>query len=106
MGLIKGVLSEELGNAIRLKKNYEAEILSHPGGSLVKKKLKGHEYYYLAHRVGRKVKFDYKGKVLSQDFMAQFEKEKKLRKKYKGMVRQLNQRIKYLRRVLRGKEDV
>ena len=106
MGVIKGVLREELENSIRLKEEYKKVLKKRPGGSLVLKDIKGHKYYYLAFRDGKKVKFVYKGKKLSKEFIKEFEKSKQLRKKYKELVQELNKRIKYLRRVLHGKEDV
>ena len=106
MGIIKGVLREELENSLRLKKGYEEAIRAYQGGSLIRKEIKGHKYYYLAFRDGKKVKFIYKGKKLSKDFIAEHEKSKRLKAKYKNLMQQLNKRIKYLRRVLHGKEDV
>ena len=106
MGLIKGVLREELHNSSRLKKSYNKELRKRPGGSIVEKQIRGHKYYYVAFREGDKVRFVYKGKTLSKEFLAEFEKSKRLRKKYKELVRQLTARIKYLRKALHGKENV
>lgn len=106
MGVIKGVLKEELENSIRMKKNYEKALKLHPGGCFVQKEIKGRKYYYLAVRDGKKVRFIYKGKELSKEDMADLEKSKRLRKKYKQFIKKLNDQIKYLRRALRGKEDV
>jgi hypothetical protein len=106
MGLIKGVLKEELGNSIRLKESYNKELMKNPGGSIVEKKIRGHKYYYVAFREGRRVRFIYKGKALTREVLVEFEKSKRLRRKHKEMVRQLTVRIKYLRKVLHGKEDV
>ena len=43
---------------------------------------------------------------LTIKFLAEFEKSKRLRKKYKELIRQLTARIKYLRKALHGKENV
>jgi len=106
MGVIKGVLKEELENSIQLKKEYEKALKSNPGGCIVKKEIRGNNYYYLAIREGKKVKFIYKGKKLSEDDVAQLKKSKQLRNKYKKLIQKLNNQIKYLRKALRGKEDV
>ncbi len=106
MGLIKGVLREELGNSLRLKESYKKELKKRPGGSIVEKQIRGHKYYYVAFRDGGKVRFVYKGKALSKEFLVELEKSRRLRKKYKELVRQLNARIKYLRKALHGKENV
>ena len=106
MGVIKGVLKEELENSIRLKKGYEKALKKYPGGSLIEKEIKGYKYYYLAYRDGNRVRFIYKGKKLSKEFVAELKKSKQLRAKYKKFIHQLNKRIKYLRKSLRGKENV
>lgn len=106
MGLIKGVLKEELENSLRLKEGYKRELKARPGGSIIKKSIHGHSYYYVAYRDGGKVRFIYKGKELSREFREAFDKSKRLRVKYKGLIRQLNARIKYLEKALCGKEDV
>lgn len=106
MGVIKSVLKEELENSIRMKKNYEKALKSHPGGCFVQKEIRRHKYYYLAIRDGKKVKFIYKGKKISKDEIAELEKSKRLRNKYKKLLQKLDRQIKYLRKSLRGKEDV
>ncbi len=106
MGVIKGVLREELDNAVRMKKNYERALKSYSGGCFVQKKIRGHKYYYLAVREGKKVKFIYEGKKLAKENIAKLAKSKQLREKYKGLIKKLNSRIKYLKKVLHGKEDV
>ena len=42
MGLIKGVLKEELGNSLRLKDSYDKELKKRFGGSIVEKRIRGH----------------------------------------------------------------
>ncbi len=106
MGVIKGVLREELENSIRMKKGYEKALKLHPAGCFIQKQIRGHKYYYLAIRDGKKVKFVYKGKRLSKDEIAKLERSKRLRKKYKKSIQKLNRQIKYLRKSLHGKEDV
>jgi len=106
MGVIKGVLREELENSIRMKKEYEKALKAQPGGCFIQKAIRGHKYYYLAVREGKKVKFVYKGKGLSKEDIAKLESSKRMRKKYKESIRKLNNQIKYLRKALRGKEDV
>ncbi len=106
MGMIKGVLREELENSKKIKQGYEKALKANPGGCIVKKIIKGHSYYYLAIRDGKKVKFIYKGKVLSKDFLAELKKQKRLRKKYKDNIVKLNKQIKFLEKSLHGKEDV
>lgn len=105
MGIIKGVLKEELDNSIRMKKDYERELFKLPKGSLVKKRIKGHEYYYLIIRESGKVKFIYKGKV-SEKEIKKYREAKKYRAKYRKLLSQVKKQIKFLRSTLRGKESV
>ena len=105
MGVIQGVLKEELENSVHLQKGYERELAKIPKGSLIKKKIKGHQYYYLVLRKNGKVKFQYLGK-LSNKKIQEWEEYKKLRAKYLQLYRQAKQRIKFIQRALRGKESV
>ena len=105
MGAIKGVLKEELFSSLRMKKGYERELAGLPKGSLVKKKIKGHEYYYLVARENKKVIFAYKGKV-SQAEIGKYKNIKESRARYRKLLSQVNKQIKFLRKSLRGKESV
>lgn len=105
MGVIKDLLKEELDNCIRLRKDYKEELKKYPGGSIVAKNIRGHRYYYLAYRDGKKVRFVYKGKKLSKDDIAKLKESKALKAKYKKLIQKLDKRIKYLRKALHGKED-
>ncbi|MBN1493983.1 MAG: hypothetical protein JW938_07540 [Candidatus Omnitrophica bacterium] len=106
MGAIKGVLKEELANSHKMIKDYERALKQFLGGSFVLKKIRGNNYYYLAVRDGSKVKFTYKGKKLSKEDQAALQQSRNMRKKYKQLIKKLNQRVKYLEKVLKGAEDV
>ena len=103
---IKGILREELENSSQMKKDYENALAKLPKGSLIKKKIKGHEYYYLLLRESGKVKFIYKGKAVPQDLIKQYKEAKELRAKYRNLLSQVKKQIKFLRSSLRGKEAV
>lgn len=106
MGVIKGVLKEELKNSIRMKKRYKEALEKYPGGVFVQKKIRDRKYYYLAAREGKKVRFIYKGRELSKEDIANLKKSRRMRKKYKDLIQKLNKQIKYLQKALRGQEDV
>jgi len=106
MGAIKDLLREELDNSIRLRKDYKEELRKQPGGSIVAKKIKGHKYYYLAFRDGKKVRFIYKGKKISKDDIGKLKESRRLRAKYKKLIQKLDKRIKYLKKALHGKEGI
>jgi hypothetical protein len=105
MKVIKGVLKEELDNSLAMKKNYQRELTRLPKGSLVKKKIRGNEYYYMVLREKGKVRFIYKGK-LSDDEIKRYKQTKEYRAKYRKLVSELNKQIKFLKGTLRGKKPV
>jgi hypothetical protein len=105
MGVIKGVLQEELDNSLRMKNDYERELAKLPKGSLIKKTIKGHEYYYLLLREEGKVKFIYKGKVSEQE-IKKYQEIKKNRANYRKLLSQVKKQIRFLRSTLRGKESI
>jgi hypothetical protein len=104
-GVIKGVLAEELENSIRMKKGYEEALKALPKGSLAVRKIKGRNYYYLARRVGKKVRYIYKGKISGPE-KVKYEEAKALRAKYRKLLSQVKRQIRFLRSSLRGKEAI
>ncbi len=105
MKVLKGVLKEELANSIRMKRDYEQELEKLPKGSLIKKKIRDREYFYVERRDGDKIKFVYKGKV-SQDQQRKYKNAKELRAKYRKLLSEVKKQIRFLRSALRGKEPV
>jgi hypothetical protein len=105
MKVLKGVLKEELANSLRMKKDYERELAKLPKGSLIKKKIRGREYFYVVRRDDGKVKFIYKGKV-SEDQQQKYKNAKELRAKYRKLLSEVKKQIRFLRSTLRGKEPV
>lgn len=105
MKVLKGVLKEELANSLAMKKDYERELAKLPKGSLIKKKIKGREYFYVERREDGKVKFIYKGK-LSKAEQQKYKNAKELRAKYRKLLSEVKKQIRFLRSALRGKESV
>jgi len=103
--IIKNVLEEELNNSLRMKKLYEEKLKKLGKGSLYAKKIKGKVYYYLIKRIKGKVHLVYIGK-LSQERIDEYGKEKILRAKYRKLLSQTKKQILFLKRSLRGKEEV
>jgi len=102
---IKDVLREELDNSLQMKQNYEQALDGIPKGSLVRRILKGHPYYYLVFRENGQVRSVYKGKLSKQD-CREFDKAKQQRAQYRQQLSEVNKQIRFLRKVLRGKEAV
>ncbi|HDH13179.1 MAG TPA: hypothetical protein ENG83_13450 [Nitrospirae bacterium] len=103
MKVIKGVLEEELENSIRQEAAYIKALEAIPAGVIVKKKIKGHHYYYLMLREKEKVKFIYKGKI-SKEEIRKYEEAKKMRAKYRKLLSEVRKQISFLRKALRAKE--
>ncbi|MBL7072645.1 MAG: hypothetical protein ISS33_02545 [Candidatus Omnitrophica bacterium] len=99
--VIKGVLKEELQNSQSIKKEYERELAKLPKGCLVKKNIKGHHYYYVAKREGQKVVFVYQKNISGKE-IKRYQDAKRRRKKYRKLISELNDEIKFIRRALRG----
>ncbi len=104
MGVIKGVLKEELENSRDMLKRYKEEIAKIKG-CLIRKKIGKRYYYYLVKRQGKKVKFIYKGPI-SEAINKAYAKQRKMLNKYKKLLLQVKDQIKFIRRALRGKEAV
>ena len=104
-GPIKGVLKEELGNSLRMKRQYESALKKLPKGSLALRNIGGHDYYYLVQRQGKKVKYAYRGKLPKKE-IEKYEEAKKLRAKYRNLLSQVKKQIKFLKGTLRGKEAI
>ena len=61
MEVLESILKEELNRLRKLKKEYENKLKNSQKGSLIKKQIKGHEYYYLNYRENKKKVFKYLG---------------------------------------------
>ncbi len=104
---LKGVLKEEIDNAIRLQKRYQQELSCLPKGSLVEKVIKGRKYYYRVYRNDDgKVCFDYIGKEMPEKKKKELDAIKKKRAQYRNLISRLNHEIKFLRKSIRGRESV
>lgn len=96
---VRGVLREELANAIRKLASFERASRAQPRGSLVEKRIRGRSFFYLAYREGGKVRFEYKGKLKPEE-VARFQEAKKLRARYRGILADLRHQIAYLKKAL------
>lgn len=99
--IIQSVLKEELQNSRNIKRVYEREMSKLPKGCLVKKNIKGHDYYYIARRNGKKVIFVYQ-KNMSEKDIKKYEEAKNARRKYRKLLSEVNSEIIFIRRALRG----
>jgi hypothetical protein len=102
---IKGVLREELENSLRMQARYEQELSKLPKGSLVKRLIKGRDYYYLVYREDGKVCSVYRGRPRPAE-IAKYRAARDQRAKFRKLLSQAKRQVRFLRGVLRGKEPI
>ncbi len=102
---IKDMLNEELQNSLQIKNDYEQAIRDLPRGALVRKQIGGRPYFYLAHREGKRVVFDYLG-ALSDEEIQEHEVAKQSRARYRQRLSEVNKQIRFLQKVIREKQPV
>jgi len=93
MKVLNSILKEELERLIELRKKYEHDMSKFPKGSLIKKDIKGHIYYYLNYRDGEKKHYKYLGN-LNKDELAKWNKNIKERRKLRQSHIQVKKDIK------------
>ena len=98
MEVLNGILKEELNRLINLKKNYENKLKKNQKGSLIKKIIKRHTYYYLNYRDNKKNVFKYLGK-LNEDAIAKLEDSIKERRKLQELFNQVKRDILKLEKI-------
>lgn len=99
MDSVKDILGEELKYLLGLIKHYQENIKKLPRGSISKKKIFGREYIYSQHRQGKKVLCNYLGK-LSAGELKKLQEKINQREQYKKLLKEVNQKILYLRKAL------
>jgi hypothetical protein len=103
MKVLNGILKEELNRLIELKKSYENKLKKYRKGSLIKKEIKGHYYYYLNYRNNKKKVFKYLGK-LNGDEISRLEGSIKERRNLQKLCRQVKRDILRLEKISSGKK--
>ena len=99
--VIKGVLQEELVNSRRMQRRYVQALRRLGKGSLVKKRIGGRAYYYLALREKGRVRFRYLGKLSAQELQMRRSQHQQ-RGQYRRLLRDVKEQIRFLERSLRG----
>lgn len=102
---IKEVLREELANSLRMQERYEQELSKLPKGSLVRRRIKGHDYYYLVYRENGKIRSIYQSRPDPKK-IARYRAARDQRAKYRKSLSKVRRQVKFLRGVLRGKEPI
>ena len=102
---IKELLKEELGNSVRMERDYRRALVKLPRGSLVRKVIRGRPYYYLAAREGGRVQFKYKGQMDAKQ-VAKYREAKQARVQYRRLLSDIHKQIKFLEKAIRAKQAV
>ena len=100
MKILNDILQEEKERLLELEKMYKSKIKQLPKGSLIKKNIKGHEYYYLNYRVDKKQVFQYIGKLSEKevkDLVTKIEE----RRKFEKFLRQVKKDIKEIEKKIK-----
>jgi len=102
MGIIKGILEEELKRLEELSVFYKDKLAEIPRGSISVKERGGKRYIYLARREGKKVVFDYMGKDIPK-VRNDLNERLSQGKEYYVKLRQVKENLLEVKRSLRGK---
>jgi len=100
MKILNDILQEEKQRLLESDKIYRSKIQQLPRGSLVKKNIKGHEYYYLNYRLYKKQVFKYIGRLSEKevkDLLTKIEE----RRKYEKIIRQVKKDIKEIEKKIK-----
>lgn len=98
MSVLEEVLAEEYARSKRLLDLMGAELAELPKGSIRTRNIKGHDYYYLNHRVGNQVKSDYIPAIELSEIQSKIERRKMLEQ----AVKEHKQTLKQIERALGG----
>ena len=80
MRVLKSILNDSLAYYQRLDRDLRRRLVHLPQGSVKRRRLKGHAYYYLQQRVGGKVVHRYLGKQKPAGLARQLHERRVLRR--------------------------
>ncbi len=103
---IKELLKEELGNSLRMERDYRRALGKLPRGCVVKKIIRGRAYYYLAYREKNRVRFLYKGRNMEEREIAKYRNARQFRVQYRKLLSDVRKQIVFMRKALRAKQAV
>lgn len=97
MSVLDSILKEEYDRINRIIYNIKEELKELPKGYISEKKIKGHIYYYLQYRENKKMKTIY----IKKNEVATYKNLISYRKGLEKDLKELNQSLKKLERVLK-----
>ena len=100
MSLLSKIILEESQRNSLMQQEYMSKIVQLPKGTIVRKKVGNHEYYYLKYRNGKKTVTDYIGRDQKKvdEVMTQIDK----RKHYENMLSELKEESKLIDKIIGG----
>lgn len=94
MIILKGILSDSRKHYQEARKKILKKLSSLPQGSVKKRNISGHKYYYLQKRLGEKVVHKYLGKQHPEKLI----KDLKLRRSLKAELKKVDEALKMIRK--------
>lgn len=94
MNVLKGILSESKEYYLNTKDKIAKKLAGLPQGNIKKRKISGKIYYYLQHRIGKKVQHKYLGKNEPADLLKQLNERKAL----KSELKKVNEALRMLKK--------
>ena len=91
VSVLEEILLEEYDRSARMVHVLEAELASLPRGSIMKKNIKGHTYFYLQYREGNRVRSVYVPKADVDALSEQLEKRARCIREKKEQVKVMRQ---------------
>lgn len=79
MRVLKGILQESLDYYQRLERDLRRRLIKLPNGSVKRRRIQGHDYYYLQQRQGRRVIHRYLGRQAPAALAADIARRRRLR---------------------------
>ena len=89
MSLLTEAVAQEQRRIERMISQYETELSCLPKGVLITKSIKGHQYYYLQYRNGKKTVSEYIGR--KSDKVEELQKQIDRRKHIQAMLKALHE---------------
>jgi hypothetical protein len=98
MSLLLEIVAEEKSRIENMIASYESELSTLPRGSLVCKKVKNHEYYYLQFREGKKTVSAYVGgkSEKTDTLQRQIDRRRQIEKMLKNLRAEYAQAVKMM----------
>ena len=100
LSLLREMILEESQRNLLMQREYQDKIDQLPKGTIVRKKVGNHEYYYLKYRNGKKTVTDYIGRDLKKVDEVKTQVEK--RKHFEKMLAELKEENKLIDKLMGG----